>query len=151
MQWTTTGPGYFDNENSLSSLYYPSEDDITAGNVTIELTIFDENDVSFTDDLLLTIIPEGAGINNLLNNIDFSVYPQPNNGNFQIIYNSKINKTLSVKITDSLGKNIYSENLSANKGENIFKINIENSKSGIYYIRILDDKYSQTKKFIINK
>ncbi|HEV7350573.1 SdrD B-like domain-containing protein [Telluribacter sp.] len=45
--WTTSGKGTFDNANSLTATYYPAEEDLISGYVTLKLTTND---------------PDGAGI-----------------------------------------------------------------------------------------
>ncbi len=151
VEWTTTGTGNFDNETELSSTYYPSDADIAAENLTLELTIYDDNANSFSDDLLLTIIPDGTEINKLTNKQNLSIFPLPNKGHFLINYTSEKDKNLSIEIINSLGKNVYSKTLRSDKGKNLFEINLENCKAGVYYVRIIDEFYLQTKKIIIKR
>src|SRR5690606_2052772 len=57
--WTSSGTGLFDNASSLSAIYTPSNDDISAGTVTLTLTTDDPAGVCgpVSDDVVITINP----------------------------------------------------------------------------------------------
>lgn len=54
--WTTSGTGAFDDANILHAVYTPSEEDYSAGMVTLTLDIWDAEDNHLTDDLTLSFI-----------------------------------------------------------------------------------------------
>jgi gliding motility-associated-like protein len=57
--WTSSGDGTFANELAVITTYYPGENDIITGQVTLTLTAFGfENCGEATDEINLTIIPE---------------------------------------------------------------------------------------------
>ncbi|MCU0396482.1 MAG: gliding motility-associated C-terminal domain-containing protein [Cyclobacteriaceae bacterium] len=57
--WSTSGDGSFDNVNSLTAIYTPGPNDLTAGTVTLTLTTNDPvgNCSASSDALLITITP----------------------------------------------------------------------------------------------
>ena len=62
--WSTSGDGTFDNENSLTATYTPSDDDLADGNVTLTLTAFAETPCTGqdVDDMVLIFNEEPAVI-----------------------------------------------------------------------------------------
>lgn len=78
---------------------------------------------------------------------EFSIYPNPNNGNFTIEFKELAN-SFSVEVFDVSGKIIYENNYdqSANL---IQEINLNKPASGVYFINIKSDKGLVTKKLII--
>ena len=52
-EWTTTGTGTFDDNTSIQPLYNPGEEDINTGQVTLTLTLWDDQDNTVTDDMTL--------------------------------------------------------------------------------------------------
>ena len=55
VQWETSGTGTFDNEQILTPVYTPSEDDITNKNVLLTLSIIDVDGLPASDTMLLEI------------------------------------------------------------------------------------------------
>ena len=78
----------------------------------------------------------GAGISEEVNNF-FSVYPNPNDGDFFVVNDGK---TENVKLTvlDIQGKNVYNTLFNLNKGAKEF-ISLENLDSGMYIVVINTD------------
>ncbi|MEN8828408.1 MAG: S8 family serine peptidase [Flavobacteriales bacterium] len=75
-----------------------------------------------------------------------SIYPNPNNGEFDLtIDNAKIND-VNVTIFDVYGRMVYSNTLT-NK---INRIQLDNIASGVYSVRITSKDQTVTKKIIIN-
>ena len=71
---------------------------------------------------------------------DFSVYPRPNNGLFEI----EINKTAQISITDAKGLTILNEIFYKGK----YKMDIQNHLSGIYFLKLLCGDKQHTVKFV---
>ncbi len=79
---------------------------------------------------------------------NLSIYPNPNNGNFTIIFDNAINDSVNVNVYDLSGRSVYNKDFetSSNFNENI---NLTNIKSGMYLVRILDGDRMVTKKIVI--
>lgn len=79
---------------------------------------------------------------------DFALYPNPNQGNFTIKFNSTSTEKIEIKVNDIRGRQIFSNNFSNNSffNENIQLKNIQN---GIYLININDGLNNMTRKIII--
>jgi hypothetical protein len=52
--WSTSGTGTFDDNTVLNTIYTPSTNDITAGEVTLSMAMTDAQGAAFSDNLLLT-------------------------------------------------------------------------------------------------
>ena len=76
---------------------------------------------------------------------DFKIFPNPNNGSFEIQMTNLSAKT-EIEILDLNGKIIY-KNTFSNKNQNI---NIENISRGVYIVKANQNGSIKTKKLIIN-
>ena len=83
-----------------------------------------------------------TNINNLGDDV-FNIYPNPNNGIFNI---KTASNSCSIKITDITGKIVYNQVL--NQTNNT--IDLRNAKSGIYFIEASNKEGVSIKKVIIN-
>lgn len=92
-----------------------------------------------------------VGVDELANNINFNMYPNPTEENTIISFNLSENKETAITVYDVLGKeiaNVYNGNLNA--GEHQYSI-AENKKlsSGIYFVKLTIGGESFTKKLIV--
>lgn len=78
---------------------------------------------------------------------DFSLYPNPNNGDFNIQFNSTSSENIELSIYDLRGRQIYG-NTYVNNGFFNESIRLSNLQSGVYLVKVKDGKNEITKKFI---
>ncbi len=79
----------------------------------------------------------------------FALFPNPNNGNFTIKFNSNTNEDIAIRINDIRGREIY-QNTFKNNGNFDENINLNQVESGIYLVTInSNEKGIITKKIII--
>ena len=88
-----------------------------------------------------------------LSNEDFSIsnlaiYPNPNNGNFNIQFTSNSSNEINVGVHDMRGREIFTNKYSNN---GLFNENLQlsNVQSGIYLVTIQDGSSKVTKKIVI--
>ena len=148
IEWTTSGTGTFDEQNNLTTIYTPSIEDIENEQALLTLTIYDDNDNSFSDNILLTITPDPVKIGEL-SQTNYSIYPNPNNGEFSLKYNIN-SANIYVELVSLTGTIIYFNNYSVAKNKNIIHFNFENLPKGTYFLKIQDDEKLNVKKIIIN-
>lgn len=79
--------------------------------------------------------------------IDFSLFPNPNNGSFKIQLNAATVNGYSLIVTDVTGREVYSADLSANETQ----IDIDNASNGTYLMTVVGDNVRITKTIIIRK
>lgn len=79
---------------------------------------------------------------------NFSLYPNPNNGSFNIKFNSTSNNPIQIGVFDMSGRQIFNQ---AFENVGLFDQNIElNSvQGGIYLVNIQDGEQKITKKIIV--
>ncbi|MBF4493614.1 T9SS type A sorting domain-containing protein [Flavobacterium sp. MR2016-29] len=82
-------------------------------------------------------------------NIDFSLYPNPNKGNFNIQFESQGTKGVKVFVHDILGKNVYSNTFETTTQFNQ-NIQLQNVSSGIYLVTVIDGDRRTVKKLVVN-
>lgn len=82
----------------------------------------------------------------------FTVSPNPNNGNIRIVLNSKADKSTTISVSDVSGKTILNKITDVKQGSNTLQLNL-NSKgkiaAGIYIIKIAGIEGEQVKKIIV--
>ena len=92
-------------------------------------------------------IDEGVGINNLNTN-KVRIFPNPSSGEFSIAIDKDLRKTLiSLYIIDISGRQVKNLNL-RNQNEQI-KLNLSNLKKGIYFINLIFEQQTYTKRLIL--
>ena len=79
---------------------------------------------------------------------DLKIFPNPNNGNFKIMYLLPQNKAGKLEIFDINGRAVYSQNLP--QWSTLQFISLPKLSNGIYAIKINSDNFSVTKKLIIH-
>jgi hypothetical protein len=80
----------------------------------------------------------------------FSIYPNPHyQGDLSVNYYTEQAQTITLKVTDALGRLITTRIYNADSGINTFPILLENLSSGTYFINIQDDSAEKkVRKFI---
>ena len=77
----------------------------------------------------------------------FSIYPNPSKGNFNIEFKD-LSNSYSIEVFDVTGKTIYENNF--DQSANLVQvINIQNATSGVYFINVKSDKGIVTKKLVV--
>ncbi len=86
-------------------------------------------------------------VEDIANQINFEVSPNPSSGNFKI----SIEKTITqgyIEILNIVGEKIFAENIfNSSKKE----INLKNISNGIYFVKVFDGEKNYTQKIIIAK
>jgi subtilisin-like proprotein convertase family protein len=79
---------------------------------------------------------------------DFVIFPNPNNGNFNIQFNSNSGNEIKVLVHDVRGRQVFGKNFT-NSGLFNENVNLENVQSGVYMVTVLDGAQKQVKKIVI--
>ncbi len=121
----------------------------TTGLKTISLTVTDSGCTStvFTDTVLVTTTTE---ILPVISNLEAMILPNPNDGNFDIVFNKEIEKNISIKLMDMQGRLVYAHEFSGTSN-NKLSINTANLANAVYLATILTDNCISYKKIIINR
>ncbi len=83
--------------------------------------------------------------------LQFSLYPNPSAGNINVSYTSNTSGTIKLKVLDVVGKVLMVKSEQATAGNNNYKLNLSNLKSGTYSLEVYDGAISKHVKFVIEK
>lgn len=84
----------------------------------------------------------------LLSN-SIELFPNPSNGNFDIIISSFYEGKTDFTIFNNLGKEIYAEQLEISHDNNRFNFDFSNFPTGVYFVKVRAGESTLTKKLII--
>jgi subtilisin-like proprotein convertase family protein len=79
---------------------------------------------------------------------DFSLYPNPNNGNFNVQFNSSTSKDVKISVHDLRGRRIF-ENSYNNTGLFSQNVQMDNVQSGVYLVTVQDGNRKEVKKIVV--
>jgi len=86
-------------------------------------------------------------VENELDNL--SIYPNPNNGEFNIGFNPKSGNDITIQVYDIRGRAIFTNSYNATSRFNEV-IRLNNAQSGVYLLSIVDGSQKVTKKIIVD-
>ncbi len=79
---------------------------------------------------------------------NFAIYPNPNNGNFTVKFDSGSNSKISIIVNDLSGRKV-SEKIYSNSGFFNENIKLENVQAGIYLVTVKDGEKQIVKKIVV--
>ncbi|MBL7827785.1 MAG: T9SS type A sorting domain-containing protein, partial [Saprospiraceae bacterium] len=79
---------------------------------------------------------------------DFVVYPNPTSGTVNVAMEIKGDETIFIRIFDLNGRLIYLQETEAFEGENVFRLHLDELKSGLYVIDVQTDKHQVQKRLL---
>ena len=90
------------------------------------------------------------GVEDVYTSQTFEVYPNPTNGEFEIMFESKFAQDVLISIYDNIGHLVYSEKIISEPNSD--KISVSNSlASGVYTLKVVSEKGIGTKRLMVNK
>ncbi len=110
----------------------------------VNVLVNDSNGCDATDTVYVVL---NTGINTL-ENINFSIYPNPNNGEFTLEAKFNTKTDLTVEMINLDGKSILSKNFKAVDSLNE-SIDVKNFAKGVYYIKIVNNNFVKLEKVIV--
>ncbi len=117
------------------------------GDWTISITDWWNVDTGTLDNWSLEICGQSLSIaENAFNT--FSIFPNPNNGAFNISLNSSSNKDIKVQVYDIRGRSVFNKSY-LNTTDFNQEINLDNVQSGMYLVKVSDGDKETIKKILI--
>ena len=89
-----------------------------------------------------TLDSESFGLDN------FTLYPNPNNGNFTIQFNSNTGNEIKVNVHDVRGREIFAKSYN-NNGLFNESLQLNNVQSGVYLVTVQDGARKEVKKIVV--
>lgn len=82
------------------------------------------------------------------NQFDFSVYPNPNSGNFRLV--TELSGNLTVRVTDARGTQVHMQRLNSDGGD--ISVSWDHQASGLYFVQLIDEStgISSSQRVIVN-
>jgi len=77
------------------------------------------------------------------------VYPNPNNGSFNLSYQSNESGSAYMGLLDITGRLVWSQNYAIQEGNNVFTLNDLGLSSGMYILNWVTPKGKQTVKVVV--
>lgn len=100
-------------------------------------------------DIFIAKLDALTGINALNNEENFSVYPNPSDGNYSIELNSEKNETITISLFDLNGKLMDSINWNVVSGTNTIHPSWNSLAAGIYLVKILGETGEMNVKLVV--
>ncbi|HRX68130.1 MAG TPA: T9SS type A sorting domain-containing protein [Tenuifilaceae bacterium] len=132
-QWLDCNNSYEPIEGETGQSYTPLQN----GNYAVEIT---QNGCTQTSDCIEVT---GVSIDQVLIDCEFSIFPNPNSGEFRII----LSQSTEIKIFNTLGEIVYSKHFY--KGE--YSISLVGLPNGLYIIKGQNGESCLNKNLIINR
>jgi Cu/Zn superoxide dismutase len=79
-----------------------------------------------------------------------AIYPNPTNNNFTLSFGTETMENVTVSVFDVVGKLIVNSTYYTQVGENSIPINMKNSQSGMYFVKVANGKQEVIKKLVVN-
>ena len=108
---------------------------------------FDFNEPVVTNTAINTI-ETITGIKSSFNtNDEWNVYPNPSTGVLYIVNSSSVKEASQIQVINSIGQTVLEETITSNyKNIDLSKLN-----NGVYFVKIVSDKYSAIKRVVLSK
>lgn len=127
----------------------PAKDGKSGSKVTkIVILKLDITDASEED--LKRLNKQLGNADNKLEMENMKLYPNPNNGKFNLNFNLKNKADAEVTVYDMQGKQVYNEKLPNFTGEYNKPIDISENSKGIYFVKIQQGDHTQVKKIALD-
>ena len=118
------------------------------GTFTVTLTVTGPCGTdTFTQDITLEVA--GLEENELGNALN--VFPNPNNGEFEMTLTLENVSDVNASLVDARGQQIWNASIGAVNGTASETINVSNNAAGIYFLRVTADDRTSVRKIVVNK
>ncbi len=137
------GDGNNDTQSNTSHSYaFPG---------TYTVTLSGSNDECSGSDQITIVVEQGSDVGlNTIEGVNFSLYPNPTNAEFNIVIQTPEAQSFEVIIYDMLGKEIeMRRQLISN--QDVITFNIAQFPNGIYWVKLQNANESVVKKIVLNK
>lgn len=108
--------------------------------------ISDEGKEELTDDLPTEIVEKDL---KSLQIEELKLFPNPNNGHFNISFDSNQKNDFQISVSDVNGRTVYEKSLTNFKGKFNEDFDLSQHESGMYFFNIVSGDHKETKKILL--
>ncbi len=90
-----------------------------------------------------------TGIDEVANNYELTIYPNPNDGNFTLSFNSAEKADYQIDLKNALGQSVYTEIVNGFLGNYSKVLSLQGYGKGVYTISISNNKHRSVQKMIV--
>lgn len=119
----------------------------SSGTYTVTLMVTDT--ICGTTDSISKTVVATVGLSEFETGERVFVYPNPNNGKFNLELELNAGHEVELVLVNTLGKVVYSEKLGNIGGHSTTELNVDNLAKGMYYLNVLANEKSVTLKISI--
>ena len=121
-EYSWEGPGFTSMDEDPTGL--------AAGDYTV--TITDSNGCEFTSTTIVVV----SGLDEMVNLIDVTLFPNPTRGLVEVQFNGLMGESVTAVIVDGLGREVSREDLGNLTGAHLQRMDLSGFESGVYYLRL---------------
>ena len=131
-------------DGNTSNLKFPTHLYSAGGNYIVNYIVSNNCDSSSSEESVevTTNIENSADSKN-----DFVLYPNPNNGSFNLVLNNIENQNVEISVFDYKGAIVSNKNINTSSNQNSLTFDLNNISNGLYTIKIKHSKGVYTTKF----
>jgi len=94
----------------------------------------------------------GLGIREITSESDFSIYPNPANGNINLAYKLDKEQNVSIELFNTLGEKVYDANQGlTSSGQHSMLLNVQQFVAGVYLVRFTTNNATTVRKLVIQR
>ncbi len=124
--------------------------DFNVGNNDYSVEVTNADNCGNSDTVTLIVDPCTGILTPVLNGTDISVFPNPNNGQFQIDINGLENQNYDLGIYNSIGSKVFAKEFNySGQGTQSFKFDFNTYPKGIYFIKLQSEGKIRVNRLII--
>ena len=101
--------------------------------------------------VMIRLVDGPLAVNEVVNNYDLNVYPNPTNTNTTVSFDLNNEATAAVNVTDLSGKVVFSTTLGTVNGSQNVTIDTQSLTSGVYMVNLSVDGAVSTQKLVVRK
>jgi len=136
----------FGDGTSPSTLQNPSHTYAAAGTYNVHAAAY--NSCGGDTTMIQVTVPSVGIAQNPLYSDNINVYPNPSDGNMIIQVSSEKNQSCYLKVINLIGQEILAQTFNMNTGLNNFPIDLSHKTKGIYFIKVLINNKTFTRKIV---
>jgi len=124
--------------------------DFDIGNNDYSVEVTNSNNCNNSDIITLIVDPCTGIFTPVISGAEMKIFPNPNNGQFQIDISGLKNQTYDIEIYNSIGSKVYTEEFKyTGKSTQSFKLDFSTYPKGIYFIKLQSEGRIKVNRVII--